>query len=121
MARKTKAELSAEAAIEQAQRLEVAKASYTERMMAVFRRGCQVDFELSVSPDFFVMEDRDERRRTAHFVHPAWCEMADVVLYELEMAVELKEEERAEREQKAQRRATALAKLTPEEREELGL
>ena len=121
MARKTKAELTAEREAAHQARYDVARATYTERMMVVFRRGCQVNFELTVSPDFFVMEDRDERRRAAHFVHPVWSEMADVVLYELEMAVECKEEEYAEREQKALVRATALAKLTPEEREELGL
>ncbi len=130
MARKTKAELAAEAAIEQAQRLEVAKDTYTERMMVVLGRAVNENFELEVRDGKFRVEDR--RFSGTFYLPPAWDTMADVDLFQLEMAVELKEEARAEREQRAQVRATALAKraqvratalakLTVEEREELGL
>jgi hypothetical protein len=122
MARKTKAELAAEREAEQAQRVAVAKATYTERMMAVLERAAKENFELEVRDGKFRVEDRDDRRFSGTFyLPPAWDTMADVDLFQLEMAVELKEEARAEREQKAQVRATALAKLTAEEREELGL
>jgi hypothetical protein len=67
------------------------------------------------------MEDRDERWVSPHVVQPAWTETADMDLYSLEVEVELKEEASAELVRKAQVRGKALAKLTAEEREELGL
>jgi hypothetical protein len=121
MVRKTKAELAAEREAEHQAQLTVAKATYTERMMAVLERAVRENFELNVSNGKFVVEDRDERRRDAYFLQPTWTETADMDLYSLEVSVELKEEARAEREQKALVRATGLAKLTAEEREELGL
>lgn len=96
--------------------------TYTERMMAVLQRAGKENFELEVRDGKFRVEDRDDRRFGGTFyLPPAWDRMADVDLFQLEQAVEFKEEARAEREQKAQVRATALAKLTAEEREELGL
>ena len=122
MARKTKAELAAEREAEQAQQVAVAKATYTERMMAVLERAVKENFQLEVRDGKFCVEDRDDRRFSGTFyLPPAWDTMADVDLFQLEVAVELKEEARAEREQKAKVRATALAKLTAEERGELGL
>lgn len=121
MARKTKAEQAAEREAEQLAQLAVAKATYTERMMAVLARATKENFELEVKDMLFKVEDRDERRRDAYFLSPTWSETADMDLYSLELSVELKEEARVEREQKAQVRATALAKLTQEERAELGL
>lgn len=121
MARKTKAELAAEREAEQAQRVAVAKATYTERMMAVLERSVRENFELTVSNGKFVVEDRDDRYAAAFFLNPVWTETADMDLYSLEVSVELKEEASAELVRKAQVRATALAKLSKEEREELGL
>ena len=121
MARKTKAELAAEREAELQVRLAVAKATYTERLMAVLERATKENFELEVKNGLFKVEDRYERRRNAYNLQPTWTETADMDLYSLEVSVELKEEARAEREQKALVRATALAKLTAEEREELGL
>jgi hypothetical protein len=113
--------MAAEAALEREAQLAVAKATYTERLMAVLERAVRENFELNVSNGKFVVEDRDERRRDAHLLQPTWTETADMDLYSLEVLVELKEEARAEREKRANVRATALAKLTAEEREELGL
>jgi hypothetical protein len=121
MARKTKAELAAEREAELQVRLAVAKATYTERMMAVLERAVNQNFELNVSNGQFVVEDRDERRRNAYNLQPAWSETADMDLYSLELSVELKEEARAKREHVSKLRASALAKLTAEERELLGL
>ena len=121
MARETKAQRDARLEAELQARLSVAKATYVERMMAVLERATKENFELEVKDMLFKVEDRDERRRVPHFLPPAWTETADMDLYSLEVSVELKEEARAEREQKALVRATALAKLTAEEREELGL
>jgi hypothetical protein len=121
MARKTKAELAAEREAELMARLAVAKATYTERMMAVLERAVRENFELNVSNGKFVVADRDERRVSPHVVQPAWTETADMDLYSLELSVEHKEEARAERERVANLRATALVKLSEEERELLGL
>ena len=121
MARKTKAELAAEREAAHQARYDVAKASYTERMMAVLERAVRENFELTVKGNQFLVADRDERRASPFFVYAEWTVVSDMALYELEVNVELKEEARAEREKRANVRATALAKLTTEERAELGL
>jgi hypothetical protein len=121
MARKTLAQMAAEAEVEHQAQLAVAKATYTERMMALLARAVRENFEMTVDANEFKLSDRDSRFRNEYWVSPVWTEVADVQLYELEMAVEDKEQARAEREQRANVRAAALAKLTAEEREELGL
>ena len=122
MAKETKAQRLEREEAERMARVEVAKATYTERMMSVFLRAVKMNFEMTVKPyTHFALSDRDERRSTPFFVSPVWSELADSDLYSLEMAVEFKEEEAAERERKANLRTTALTKLTAEEREALGL
>jgi hypothetical protein len=122
MARETKAQREARLEAETAQRVAVAKATYTTRMMAVFERAAKENFELEARDGKFRVEDRDDRRFSGTFyLPPVWDEMADVDLFQLEMAVEFKEEARTEREQKAQARAAALAKLDAFERDLLGL
>jgi FtsZ-binding cell division protein ZapB len=122
MARETKAQRLARELEETAQRVEVAKATYTERMMAVLERAAKENFELEVRDGKFRVEDRDDRRFSGTFyLPPAWDTMSDVDLFQLEVAVELKEEARLEREQKANARAAALAKLNAFERDLLGL
>ena len=121
MARETKAQREARLEAERLALVAVAKATYTERMMALLARAVQENFEMTVDANEFKLSDRDSRFRNEYWVAPVWAEVADVQLYELEMAVEDKEQARAEREQRANVRAAALAKLTAEEREELGL
>ena len=121
MARKTKAEQQAEREAERQAQMAVAKSTYTERLMAVMERATKENFELNVSNGQFVVEDRDSRYRQAYNLQPTWSETADMDLYSLEVSVELKEEASAELVRKAQVRGKALAKLTEEERELLGL
>ena len=121
MARKTKAELTAEREAAHQARYDVAKATYTERMMAVLERAVRENFELTVKGNQFLVADRDERRASPFFVYAEWTVVSDMALYELEVSVELKEEASAELVRKAQVRGKALAKLTEEERELLGL
>jgi hypothetical protein len=121
MARETKAQREARMEAETAQRVAVAKATYTERMMALLARAVKENFEMTVDANEFKLSDRDSRFHNEYWVPPVWAEVADVQLYELEMAVECKEEERVEREQKASARAAALAKLDAFERDLLGL
>lgn len=121
MARETKAQREARLELETSQRVFVAKATYVERMMALLARATKENFELRVLDDEFVVSNRDDSRATPYFVKPVWSEVADVNLFELEMSVEFKEEERAESERRYQVKQNALAKLTKEERELLNL
>ena len=123
MARETAMQRNARLEAERLELVAVAKMTYTERMMALMARATKENFELTVDADAneFKLSDRDSRFRNEYWVRPVWAEVADVQLYELEMAVEDKEQARAEREKRANVRATALAKLTTEERAELGL
>ena len=121
MARKTKAELAAEREAAHQARYDVARATYTERMMAVLERAVKENFELTVRSGKFVVEDRDERRASPYVVQPVWSETADMDLYSLEVSVELKEEARAESERLSALRRQAFLKLTEEEQNALGL
>jgi hypothetical protein len=121
MARETKAQREARLELELQGRLAMARATYTERMMAVLERAVKENFELTVKGNQFLVADRDNRHADTFRVYPEWTVVSDAALYDLEVSVELKEEARAEREQRANVRATALAKLTAEERAELGL
>ena len=121
MARKTKAELVAEREAEHQARMAVARATYTERLMALLERATKENFELEVKNAQFAVTDRDDRYRQAYNLPPTWSETADMDLFALEVSVELKEEERADAERRANLRTTALNKLSQEEREALGL
>jgi hypothetical protein len=121
MAKETKAQRDARLEAERLAQVEVAKSTYTDRMMAVFARATKMNFDLDVKDAKFIVHDRDSNHREVYSVDPVWSELADSDLYSLEMAVEFKEEVAAERERKANLRATALAKLTAEERELLNL
>jgi hypothetical protein len=121
MARETKAQREARLEAERLAQVAVARATYTDRMMALLARAVRENFEMTVDANEFKLSDRDSRFRNEYWVAPVWAEVADVQLYELEMAVEDKEQARAEREQRANVRAAALAKLSAEERAELGL
>lgn len=121
MAKETKAQREARLEAERQAEMAVAKATYTERMMAVLERAVKENFELEVRNSLFVVQDRDNRRSTPFFLNPVYTDLNDMDLFELEVAVDSKKEERWKREQKAQARTAALAKLTKEERELLNL
>jgi hypothetical protein len=121
MAKETKAQREARLELVEQGRLAMAKATYTERLMAVLERAVKENFELEVRSGLFVVEDRDNRYNVRHGLKPTWTETADMDLYSLEVEVELKEEASAELVRKAQVRGKALAKLTEEEKELLGL
>ena len=121
MARETKAQREARLEAEQALRVEVAKSTYTQRMMAVLTRAVKENFELEVKNMLFKVEDRDDRRSSPYMLYPEWTTVSDMALYDLELAVELKEEERAESERLSALRRQAFLKLTEEEQNALGL
>ena len=121
MARETKAQREARLEAEQALRVEVAKSTYTQRMMAVLTRAVKENFELEVKNMLFKVEDRDDRRSSPYMLYPEWTTVSDMALYDLELAVELKEEARAESERLSALRRQAFLKLTEEEQNALGL
>jgi hypothetical protein len=121
MARETKAQREERLEAERQARWDVARATYTERMMTVFARAVKMNFELTVDSNSFSLSDRDERRATPFLVYPTWSELADSDLLDLEQAVEWKEEAAAEAERLRNLRQTALAKLTDEERRALSV
>lgn len=121
MARETAAQRNARFDAERDARLEVARATYTQRLMSLLARATKENFELEVRDQLFKVEDRDDRRASPLFLMPLWTNEAEVALFELEMAVEYKEEQTARARAKAAVREAALSKLTAEERQELGL
>ena len=121
MAKETKAQRLEREEAERMARVEVAKATYTERLMVLLERATEENFELEVKNAQFAVTDRNDRYRQAYNLPPTWTETSDMDLFALEVSVELKEAERAEAERKANLRTTALTKLTAEEREALGL
>jgi len=121
MARKTKAELTAEREAERQAQLAVARATYLSRLMMVLERATKANFELEVRDGLFVLEDRDARRDGTYRLPAEWHNNADDYLNTLEFEVGYKEEALREAERKALVRTAALSKLSTEERELLGL
>jgi hypothetical protein len=122
MAKKeTAAQREARFEAERDAKLAVAKATYTERLMAVLERATAENFDMVVVGGRFKVVDCDDPRNGLYFVESVWSTMADTDLFMLDMAVEEKEEARREKEERSLRRTAALMKLTAEEREVLGL
>jgi hypothetical protein len=123
MARKTKAELTAEReAYEAAQRAGKAL-TYPARLMAALEEATfPNNYELVVRNGVFSLRDRDGSHydKVVKLTYAYSPESQDV-LEEFEWDLKMKAEERAELVRKAQVRGNALAKLSKEERELLGL
>ena len=122
MARKTKAEQEAER--EEAQALQEAHefAQYPSRLMTALEEATtQSNYELEVRNNQFTLRDRDSRRPETVFLTLTHTRDSREALDNLEWDLRGKAEERAEAERRRQARETALAKLTKEERELLGL
>ena len=122
MARKTKAELQAER--EEAQALQEAHefAQYPSRLMAALEEATtQNNYELEVRDNQFTLRDRDSRRPETVFLTLTHTRDSRQALDNLEWNLRVKADERAEAERQRQAREAALAKLTEEDRELLGL
>ena len=122
MARQTKAEQQAER--EEAQALQEAHefAQYPSRLMAALEEATtQSNYELEVRDSQFTLRDRDSRRPETVFLTLTHTRDSREALDNLEWNLRGKAEEREEAERRRQARETALAKLTKEERELLGL
>ena len=122
MARKTKAVLEAER--QEAQALKEAHefAQYPSRLMAALEAATtQSNYELEVRDSQFTLRDRDARRPELVVLTLAHTAASQRALDNLEWDLRMKAEARAEEARKQDARATALAKLTAEERELLDL
>ena len=122
MARKTKAELQAER--EEAQALQEAHefAQYPSRLMAALEEATtRSNYELEVRDNQFTLRDRDSRRPETVFLTLTHTRDSRQALDNLEWNLRVKALDRAEAERQRLARETALAKLTEEERNLLGL
>ena len=122
MARKTKAEQAAER--EEALALREAEefAQYPSRLMKAMEEATQKsNFELTVKNSVFVLVDRDRPRDNPFTLPMTHTKTAQWALEALERTLEEMAEDRAEAARRRDVRATALAKLTAEERELLDL
>ena len=121
MARMTKAQREAaqEAArVEQENQL---RAEYPTRLMKALSQATELKFVLSVVDDSFVVTDPSERYPELFTMSYDYNVAAEQHLYDLELELKLKYAEFAEKERRQQIRANALAKLSFEERELLGV
>lgn len=121
MARKTKAQLTAEREALLTEQFELAKAEYPARLMAMLERATNQYFELTVSDAKFFLEDRDDRRRDLFVLTLLYSKENEDTLNDLEWKLNSKEEAEREALRRIQARNAALAKLTQEERELLGV
>ena len=119
MARKTKEQRLAEVQAELEQRRYLAASTYAPRLMAVLERADQY-FQFSVKDGLFRVLDLDNYR-DEYLLSYSYSPDADDILFDLEWAVQRKEDARAEAERRATVRKEALNKLSDEEREVLGL
>ena len=121
MARETKAERLAREAQERAAYEAEMAATYPERLMAMLERATKQNFELEVRDAKFVLSDRDDRRDRPVELTLTYSKENQEALHELDWRVDMKEQAEREAARKAAVKQAALAKLSKEERELLGL
>lgn len=121
MARKTKAELKAEQEAYLAQVRAEEEKAYPQRLMALLERSNKYNFELEVKEGLFVVRDRDSDWNEHYKLGIHYTEDYYSTLDSLEFSVQIKEEAEREAQRRYQLKQAALGKLTPEEREVLGL
>lgn len=122
MARETKAERQAREALVRQAMLEEQAATYPQRLMALMQRAQAVNFELTANSDCtFTLYDRDDRHYSKFELDYFYSEASDDDLRDLTWRVECKEEEERERNRQYQVKQAALAKLSQEEKDLLGL
>jgi len=119
MARKTKAELAAEAQERAAAREAHNFAMYPTYLMDTLELATTEGLTLNVVDKMFVVYS--PKHRSEYKLPLQYSEQALEDVQELEWEVKRLQEERSESERRYQAKQTALAKLTKEERELLGL
>jgi hypothetical protein len=118
MPKLTQAQKQAQNAVEKAAQEAALSVLYPEQLMAILERASKLGFEIKVRDNTFVVTDNDFFK---YFVTLAYTAKSQQELYHLQYEVEDAEEAEAERIRRGQLRQAALAKLSKEELEVLGL
>ena len=121
MARMTKTQreaMEAEARLEEQNRL---RDEYPTRLMKALSQATELQYALSVVNDSFVVTEPNETYPELFTMSYEYNAEAEQYLYDLELELKLKYDEFVEKERRQQVRANALAKLSDEERELLGV
>jgi hypothetical protein len=121
MARETKAERLVREELERAAYEAEMAATYPQRLMAMLERATKQNFELEVREGKFVLTDRDDHFDRVVELTLTYSTENQEGLHELDWRVDMKEEAEREAARKAAVKQAALAKLSKEERELLGL
>ena len=121
MARMTKMQREAAEAAARVEQENQLRAEYPTRLMKALSQATELQFVLSVVDGSFVVTDPGERYPEVFTMSYEYNAKAERQLYDLELELSVKYAEFAEKERRQQVRANALAKLSDEERELLGV
>lgn len=119
MARETAAQRNARFDAERQARQEAMQADYPTLLLDTLERATKLNYELKVVEAKFVVREWNTSATWA--MTPLYTEDSQDALESLVYDVESEEEKRAEADRRYQAKQTALAKLTKEERDLLGL
>ena len=97
------------------------RAEYPTRLMKVLSQATELQYALSVVNDSFVVTEPNETYPELFTMSYEYNAEAVQQLYDLELELSVKYADFAEKERRQQVRANALAKLSDEERELLGV
>lgn len=119
MARKTKAELEAEATFARALAEKMARDEYPSRLMDMLERATNLNYELKVVEAKFVVREWNSNAKWVMAM--TYDNFSEAALEALTYDVENTEERRAEEQRRYEAKQAALAKLTDAEKALLGL
>jgi len=120
MAKETKAERILREAGERFLYLEEQKATYIPRMMQILQDAQEEGFILTVGGNVFIVHDQNDSDES-YTINVDYDQSSDACLDNLRWATDRKLQVREESNRKFYAKQTALAKLTKEEKELLGL
>jgi len=120
MTKETKAERMARVEAEELVRQEELKSTYPQRLMAALHEAQTEGFLLDVKGMSFVLYDQNDSDTVA-IVSYEFTNAAEGLLEDLLHAVNWKKQRRLESNRRFEVKQNALSKLTPEEKELLGL
>lgn len=126
MAKETKAQREAREQAEMEYLREVEETTYLQRLMIAMERACDYNFEMTVENGKFFLCDRDspdymDRTGIDFSLAPIHSVADNDALETLEFRLKFKAEEEEKAKLKMQLKRSALAKLSKEERNALGM
>ena len=121
MARMTKMQREAAEEAVRVEQENQLRTEYPTRLMKALSQATELKFVLSVVNDSFVVTEPNETYPELFTMSYEYNAEAEQQLYDLELELSVKYAEFAEKERRQQVRANALAKLSDEERELLGV